>query len=192
MYILGDNTTQEIVFISGRYPTGDPSDENIINNAVTTYGGTSAIYSVYHVDEKSDDYNRIKNKKAEPELVWDGTTITGIVFTEYDTRQYIGVITDKTIIDPDGIDTAVLTITVYENDGVSVDTKFNSTVNFQMLMPTGGYQTVQISFNKGIATYDFTTTVSGTWKFPPDEHNFNELVRVVDGGQAIVRTRIEF
>jgi len=171
MYIVGNSTKKgqidEIIYKSGDYFTGDPSDSIILENIVLRFGGTSADYSVVHIDEKSEEFKKITEQDLKYKLSWDGNNISGVDFSEYESWKVLKISSDKNIINPN--ETVILSLSACDvND--NLDTSYSGTIiidykkGFNTLL-----QTPLISFDKGTATFNFIPTVEGFYNFPSDK-----------------------
>jgi len=132
MYLVVDINKKgqagETVFTSEKGDeTGVALDVDIIDNIVTAFGGLIADYAVFHIGDKSNDFKKIKKEKVKYKMKWDGDTPTGIDTDEYDDWLLLKITSDKEIINP--LETAIVTYTVYESDGLNIDTSYQRNIN---------------------------------------------------------------
>lgn len=110
---------------------------------------TDAEMAEFHALEKQASNERRKAVITE---------IGGVVELAPDTRPFIDATVDKTEIDADGVDTAILTVRVLKPDGTP-NTGFNGTVRAVIF----GAFYVKFEFTAGVATKNLKTTQSGIY-----------------------------
>ena len=183
MYIVGKisdkGTATEITNQCGCiYSSQPPSTAIILHNIVDLYGGSVSDYTLYDIDDDSNDATRIFHEGALYDLVWTGDGITGVDFSEYDSWKWLDITCDKTEIVGDGVDTATLTLTVYETDKVTVDTTYNQTIDLavkESLPSSTENYTTQVIFVSGVSTIIFVRLNAGVWVFPGIHDVVNKL-----------------
>jgi hypothetical protein len=178
MYIVGiianKETATEVLERSGNVYKDSPTIQTILDNMVDKHGGVDADYSVYDIDDTSNDADRIFKQQAVYDLEWTGDVVTGIDFTTYDSWNQMDVSASKSTILANGTDTSVITFTMYESDGTTVDTSFSSPIDICIIEYTdiGKEENLtELDFTAGVATINFTSTNDGsTWAFPKKEN----------------------
>jgi len=169
MYIVGVKNKQgqedEVLYQSGYYLTGDPSEDIILKNTVLKFGGNVTDYAVFFINEKSETYEKIIERDAFYKLKWTPeNNVSGIDFTEYENWGFIGVSADKYVLDPN--ETANITLQVLIKNKQAVDTNFNSTINFEYLKGRNKIISESVMFTSGVGSLSFTPVESGTYLFP--------------------------
>jgi len=186
MYVIGNKNkkgqSDEVAYVSGIYSNShilgiaystQPGQAQAIDHCVEINGGNADDYVYFTLDDSSDDVNRIMNLgcKGQFGLTWNGDTITALDFSDYDSLGQIGVSSNKTAIDSDGVEIAVLTFTVYQSDGTTIDTDYNDGTPIDIDAIFNGIDNsdivpISVTFNNGVATYNFTSQTPGTYLFP--------------------------
>jgi len=201
MYIVGirenQGTSAEVLEKCGCvYTSEKPSTENILNNMVDKYGGNPSAYCVYHVDPNSNDAKRIFNEHAFFSLTWGETSsfdpddtslpivttvISGVDFSEYDSWNQIDVSATKYVISADGLDTSVVTFTMFHPNGVDIDTSFTSAVDFDIseLLPNEiEPHLIQINFTSGVGNIDFKWDRDSIWQLTKGRKDIEKKLKI--------------
>lgn len=115
-----------------------------------------------HMAALSDIRVALAGDGRETTVLWDDVAKEPIAPT--DTRPYVDVTADKTEIDADGVDEAIITFTVLRPDGTP-NTTFTATRRFKT--PPGilgdRQRNIRLSFTNGVATKSLKTTKSGDY-----------------------------
>ena len=177
MYIIGDKNKKgvagEVAYVSGIYYGNQPGETQAIAHCVEINGGAVDDYIYFTLDDTSSEVDRIMNLHCKDKfaLIWSNDTITALDFSAYDALGHIGVSSDKTTIDSDGVEIAVITFTAYQSDGTTIDTDYNDGVLMDIDAIFNGLSSsdiipISVTFNNGVATYNFTSQTPGTYLFP--------------------------
>jgi hypothetical protein len=194
MYLVGEiskkGLVDEIIYESGTYRSGNPPDADILSHIVSEFGGVTTDYAVLHIDEKSDDFKRIRKEEANFILSWTGDVIVGLDFSAYDTWNVVEITADKAVMNPN--ETAVITLSMYDANGTDVDGNYNSQIDLDYLKGSGTILTEErIKFKNGQEEFDFTPSEPGIYKFPANIWNDNSNnLRVKN--QVTVKVRMVF
>lgn len=175
MYIVGrkanQGTSAEVLDKCGSSYNKPPTLEIIMNNMINIYGGTSADYSILdYGNSESIETDRIFKQDAVYDLEWtDTSAVSGVNFDEYDTWNQLDVSASKSTISADGIDTSVVTWTVYESDGETIDTLFTSDIDVEIKGTSadfGEQYLLNVSFTSGVGITNVKKDYVSTWRFP--------------------------
>lgn len=140
----------------------------------TNHGGDAADYDVFEV-VSNVDAERIENGD-EFDLVWDGDAIDGVDFAVEDAKFIVDFTTDKDRIDGDGVDTATVSIQIYQNDGTTP-----AGVNASKVVPIlkdGRSVLTRVTLTDGAGSILVTRSEGGSYRFPAVNKIDNNNVRV--------------
>jgi len=176
MYIIGSvnniGTSAEIVEKGSTiYTKNQPTSEAIIKNMVSIYGGVNEDYAILNFgNEVTSATNRIFKEDAIFSLKWTPTSgISGVDFSDYDTWKQLDVSADTSSVSADGEDTAVLTWTIYDSDGITLDSDFTSVFDVDIIGTSADdkqHFLLNLSFTNGVATTNVNRNYVSEWFLP--------------------------
>lgn len=161
-YIIGRIADKKLLEITGRDAVDITSYKSAI---VKNYGGVTSDYSILTIPDTSIEVERIK-AGHEYTLVWAANEITGISFSDFDTKIHISFKADKTEILADGGESTTVEVALVDIDNTPV----LETVR-DVYIPVQASQDTckkKVNIENGTTKFDFATTKAGTWKFPAD------------------------
>jgi hypothetical protein len=164
MYFVGKISDKSLVETSGTYLPDDPPDAAILTNIKARLGGVDADYSVYHISNTGSDAQRVLTGDSVA-LTWTGDSVTGISFASEDAKKWIQSSIDKTFILADGVEEAIINITILTANKSGTDTSFNGNLDINIGTPTGGNK-YRFYFYNGVASRSLKTTNAGKFTIP--------------------------
>jgi len=159
MFILANNKTHDVLKVSGQYIGLTEAQQlslrtNVLNKAVAE-GYLLADLEYFYIED-SDLPNSTCQRilaGASYDVIWTGGNITSIDFSPEDAKGYVKFTSDKTEIRGDGVDSALITLTVYLADKVTV-----KNINAVKLVPIkipGAIISARMQLVNGIGTLTF-------------------------------------
>lgn len=140
-----------------------PRGVNPFRQAIAAnHGGTYTDYFVFEVTSDLDR-GRIENGD-EFDLVWVGDAIDGVDFALEDAKWIADFTTDKDDIDGDGADEAIVSVKVYQSDGVTP-----ATLNVTKIIPiikNGRGMYLRLTLVDGEATWSVSQVGGGDVRIP--------------------------
>jgi len=179
MYIVGRIADQAIIATRngivdeiGRDFIADTNE--VLNITAQNFGGAPADYVVYRLDDTTE-VPRYRDGDGWL-ATWTSDAITAVSFDVEDAKWIADFSLDKDTINGDGVDTAVMTLTVYLADGVTV-----STLNANRIIPIlkdGGVLYTLMDLTAGVATVSVKRLGGGSYQFPGSKDIGIPTVRV--------------
>ena len=153
-----------------------PKGVNAFKDSIAiNHGGVGSDYDVFDLTSTGDQ-DRI-NTGASFVTVWAVDEIVGVDFALEDAKLIVDFISDKDMIIGNGTSVATITVTAYDNDGITVATQINSN---QVIPIEKGNEIVNtlVRFTNGVAALILKDTKGGEWVFPTGTRILNGNVRV--------------
>ena len=163
MHFIGKISDQSYVQHSGIYKTGEPNRSQVKASIAREHGGSPNDYDVYFINNDSDLAASI-SMGASFSLVWEDGYITDIDTTEEDSKKYIDITTDKSSV-TNNSESATITFTMYQSDGVTVDTTFRGAVRLLCSGPVDVFE-AEAYLNVGEGSLQFSPDIAGSYEFP--------------------------
>ena len=149
---------------------GKKMDDTVgINDAIRHIGGKKEDYLVYHIEDASEDYNRLL-KQDDCEAILENGKIIGIDFSKEDSKKSIKFWTDNSEnrvckYDDGTCDDLFISAEVLTPDGER-DTTFNGSLRFPIAAPSQKMVEVEINFVDGFKTHKFLPNHYGVYQVP--------------------------
>ncbi len=175
MYILGDKTTKETLFVSGIFsPTIDKKTGKDTDGTWTKEKAIEQLKrDLPEIIDSNISYLKIADNSLEAkrfinldsyEIVWEGDEISLMDFSPEDNKKTIHITTDKDIIDTDNEnDTALITFKIKNSDGSIAP--LNKESDIEIITPKGNMY-VKLKVINGEGSLNFKPPWPGTWIFP--------------------------
>lgn len=97
-----------------------------LNSLAANYGGSPSDYSAYEVPSAEEE--TVSKYPDDFNLVWTSNEVTDLDYTPLTSLQILKLSLDKSSMLGDNTESANLTVTLYESDGVTPVTTFNDYV----------------------------------------------------------------
>lgn len=162
MFIIGNNETNQIYNQVSVAYTDIKTPQQVLdfkNRIIAKYAAKLSIDPSYldffwidEIETEGSDFKRIMNGD-EFVVVWANDKITGVDFSTEDAKGYLKFETNKTEIRGDGVDTATITLTVYQPDKVTV--KNITAARLIPIKTPSGIISARMAITNGIGTLQF-------------------------------------
>lgn len=172
IYLIGHRTTEELVKQTANY-TSAPPIKHILSNVSAEEGIPISGLHAYGVKDKAtldrimarDSYDLVWRRVYDPQTSGTYNEIVDVDFSPQDNKLWVGIESDVTEITADGVDSATITLTVYQSDGVTPKTNVNKSQNLPVDTPKGRAQ-AKVTVANGSGTLNLSTTEYGYWTIP--------------------------
>ena len=159
-YVVGKKSDESIIEI--HMPSPAWSLEQTQTIFVNKFGGVVGDYSFFEMD--NTDVIQVQDQ-WEHTVVWTANEITDIDWTPETSKRWLKVSCDKTEIENDGVEVAVITLEAWKADLSGIDTNLNGTILMPIVTPFGA-RSVKVAVTNGVMVKNFKTDKSGSWNFP--------------------------
>lgn len=136
------------------------------------FGGVASDYSYLDIDEVT--FARISNGDSYT-LDWSGTDLTGVDFTTENTKLWVKLATDKTVVLGDNIDSATITLEVWNAGLTTIRGNVNVTGRRVPILTPDGLRYVRFNISSGVGTATFKTNKTGQYTFPAESKRFDNF-----------------
>ena len=160
MFVIGKKSDSSLYFISGKYYTKEPTDQEI----ATSFGISLDDYSILRISNGSDECSCLSESKCDFNLVWTGDVLTSIDMSPEQAKLFIKVIPSKNTITGDNVDSSTITFEMWKADETGIDTSFGSTIDIPMCI-NGVTSNLSCAFSSGTYDYVFKTDTAGNAQF---------------------------
>ncbi len=168
MFIVGHRETKKLVQLSGLYHSANPSEEIILKNMVTQFGGGAQDYSVHFIEDESPLAQELL-LPVKFNLVWTGQDVTGVDMTPERQKSVLKVTADQDVLIIG--ESIVFTGTLYDKDMIKLPYSGQDVI--EIGTPYGKLK-IRVTFDDGKCIHKFTPRDYGTYSVPLDSQFCND------------------
>lgn len=173
-FIAVRKDTKDILEMGGRSPDLiGPVLAGFRAALCTNYRVTDDNLSVLVLDNNDASVARLRDGD-EKSLLWSGSNLVGVDFSQEDKKRILKVTASKSTILADYTDTTTITVELWKADNTGIATGVTTTADMPIQTPDG-IRKVRVNLVSGTASRIFKTAKAGTWKFPAVTKRFGQV-----------------
>lgn len=178
VYVIGNRSTEELVYKTGQYITSPPSVSTILNHVSEDFDVPVSGLCSYGVKgpiedrlQSNDDFDLTWSEVYNPQTSGSINTIVGLDFTPEDNKRIVIFFA----VDPeneenlkqeiigDGVDFSRVYVKAFLPDLSAIDASFNEELKIPFKDPDGRIAFSKVTLTNGVGYKDFKTTKYGIW-----------------------------